>query len=193
MGMRWEALLERLPTDRFVVGVEVGVWQGRMSCALLRALPNLTLYMVDTWSPAAKGSEYRASGDKCANATPRDMVQALTTAIAGTQFAAERRRVWCMDSHTASLWFALAGSEPDFVFIDANHTRAAVMHDVEAWGGVVADGGLLCGHDYHSPRWGSEVDPAVDGYAAKYGYTVEAGEDHTWFIRKRVKRWRKRS
>jgi len=183
MGMWWEALAERLPKGHYIVGAEVGVWQGRMSCALLMSMPELYLYMIDTWTPAKPGSVYRSSGDKCANATQSDMNQAMITAKAATQFAADRRAMWCMDSLEASGAF-MEFPPIDFVFLDANHTRQAVSNDLQLWGDVVISGGLLCGHDYNSPRWGGEVNPAVDEYALRYGYEVEVGDDHTWFLRK---------
>jgi predicted O-methyltransferase YrrM len=37
----------------------------------------------------------------------------------------------------------------DTVFIDANHGFPAMLDDIEAWLPKIADGGVLCGHDYH--------------------------------------------
>lgn len=39
---------------------------------------------------------------------------------------------------------------PDLIFIDGDHNEASVRNDIECWQPLLAEGGLLCGHDYHS-------------------------------------------
>lgn len=39
----------------------------------------------------------------------------------------------------------------DWVYIDSNHTYAAVKADLEMWLPKVKDGGFICGHDYVLP------------------------------------------
>lgn len=41
---------------------------------------------------------------------------------------------------------------PDMIFVDGEHDEAAVRSDITNWQPLLADGGLLCGHDYH-PDW----------------------------------------
>jgi hypothetical protein len=46
-----------------------------------------------------------------------------------------------------------------FVFIDANHDKAHVTADIQAWLPKIAPGGILAGHDYGEP---CGVKEAVD-------------------------------
>ena len=48
---RWHCLLDRISDIKNPVGCEIGVYQGRMSAELLKARPDLTLYMIDSWTP----------------------------------------------------------------------------------------------------------------------------------------------
>ena len=52
-------------------------------------------------------------------------------------------------------------SNLDLVFIDADHSEAAVVYDICLWLPKVRPGGILCGHDYGSPKW-QGVKAAVD-------------------------------
>ena len=36
----------------------------------------------------------------------------------------------------------------DFVYVDARHDRLGVMDDLHAWWPKIADGGMMCGHDF---------------------------------------------
>jgi len=49
----------------------------------------------------------------------------------------------------------------DLVFIDADHAEGAVVHDICLWLPKVREGGIVCGHDYASPKWPG-VKAAVD-------------------------------
>ena len=53
----------------------------------------------------------------------------------------------------------------DIVFIDGDHTYAAVKADLEAWWPKVRAGGIFCGDDY---AW-SDVKRAVDAFAKTAG------------------------
>lgn len=58
-------------------------------------------------------------------------------------------------SHAAARF--LADAVFDLVFIDADHSYAAVRDDVAAWRSKVRPGGLLCGHDCEA-----RVTPALE-------------------------------
>jgi hypothetical protein len=61
----------------------------------------------------------------------------------------------------------------DFVYIDADHTEAAVREDLKAWWPKVRLGGILAGHDY------VQVSPTCkDGEVLRFG-VVEAVN---WFV-----------
>lgn len=69
------------------------------------------------------------------------------------------------------------------VFIDADHTRAAVTRDIELAMRLIKPGGLVCGHDYGVADWPG-VTLAVDSYALDspdYHAQREAGS--IWSLR----------
>lgn len=167
MSARTQAqeVLKRLPPGP-VVGAEVGVFRGLMSKALLER-PDLTLYMVDSWLPLPM---YRIDED--------DQESNLLMA---RRHAGDRGIVLHMDSLEAASSFP--DGFLDFVFIDADHSYAGVCKDIVAWLPKLKIGGLLSGHDYNNPgeKLGKDVKRAVDDCAKRFGFSVELGEDTTWF------------
>ncbi len=177
--VRANAVLRRLPEGP-VSGVEVGVFEGEMSAALLQRA-DLSLDMVDSW--AANGASYVAdSGDWHAAQSEEQQDAFFQQAKISTEFARERARMRRRPSTAAAL--ASPAHRYDFVFIDADHSYEGCKADIEAWVPKLKPDGLLCGHDYENPdcpQFG--VKRAVDEFAARHGYTVELGENLTWFIR----------
>jgi SAM-dependent methyltransferase len=171
-NLRAGEVLKRLPLGE-VVGVEVGVFRGYMSHALLEN-PNLTLYMVDNWV----GNEKFAHIGHGKASQPENK----RLAVANTAFATGRRFIF----HGESVEMAKeVPNDLDFVFIDADHSYKGVRDDIEAWKDKVKPGGLLSGHDYNNPNdpCGPEVKRAVDEAARKYGWEVTIGRNTTWFVR----------
>lgn len=154
MRMRWNCLLERLPSGP-IVGAEVGVLYGEMSAKLLER-NDLTLYMVDS-----------RTNDR------------LPTVLA--RFP-ERAKFLHMPSLEAAK--QIPDGSLDFVFIDADHTLPGVSSDWDAWKPKVKPGGLLCGHDYtgHSST-ANMVRHFIDGRIAEGKEVFELDDDETWFTR----------
>ena len=180
MKRRWDEIIERLPKDRPIIGAELGVWQGKLSRELLDGLPQLTLYMVDRWKAMPPGHAYLDSGSQVATANQELYDKAYETVVRLTTFAGNRARIMKMDIDE----FAKVPFDFDFVFIDADHTYEAVKKNIHDYLIRVADGGLLCGHDYdnkQSDKWG--VKKAVDEFVELGGFELEIGDDHTWFVR----------
>ena len=160
-------VLKRLP-DGDLTGAEIGIFQGRMSLALLKN-PHLILFMVDNWKAMPR---YRISEeDQKAN---HRMAR---------QNAVDRGIILHMDSWEAAR--KVPDKCLDFVFIDADHSYEGVSSDISLWKPKLKATGLLCGHDYANPNepCGMEVKRAVDEAAVKYGFTVELGRDSCWFAR----------
>ncbi len=165
--MRWDEILMRLPTDRPVVGVEVGVYRGENAFVLLDHRPLLTLCLVDTWKPYKGGADGRG--------TEADMRYARMRVMTMAGFYGRRAPIVNVASSAARKEFPDASV--DFVFVDAQHAYRAVKADIEAWRGAVKPGGWIGGHDYGSVRFPG-VKKAVDEV---FGGAVETGEDLTWF------------
>ncbi len=166
------------PLGGRLTGVEVGVFQGHTSEALLRELPELNLWMVDPWRPYVGRSTI---GDQSAER----LEQAMQTALFWTEFAARRRFVLREPSPQAASRFQDASL--DFVFIDGNHLYESVCADIDAWWQKLRPGGLLIGHDYGTGRdaeglWG--VKQAVDEFHSLTQRELKLGGDGTWCLQR---------
>lgn len=172
-------VLKRIAEIEKPKGVEVGVFTGKMSKALLEGHPGLFLHMVDSWK--GNGESYQGdSGDWHAGLSQEAQEGFRQQAYTNTDFAKDRRGVWTTDSVTAADWIE---PEQDFVFIDADHSYEGCKRDIEHWKLRVKSGGWLCGHDYENkdfPKFG--VTDAVNEFAAAHGFNIELGENFTWFI-----------
>lgn len=66
----------------------------------------------------------------------------------------------------------------DFVYIDGDHSRMAVLKDLHAWWPKLRKGGILAGHDIVCPgesleeNWGLEIQPSVIEFAEFYKSTI---------------------
>lgn len=176
-------VLKRIEGVPNPTGVEVGVFEGEMSSALLRNRPDLRLAMVDSWEAA--GAAYTGdSGDWHADLTNHDQERFYQNAVQNVEFAKGRAHIHKMRSTDAA---KLATPDKyDFVFIDADHSYEGCKADIAAWFPRVRDGGWLCGHDYENadfPKFG--VTHAVNEFVKKYGLELELGKNFTWFVWKR--------
>ncbi len=106
-------------------GAELGVDKGILFSMLLRTCPDLRLLGVDLFPDRERAKR----------------VPQLVSAFA------PRARVLEMRTTEASQQVSVG--EMDFVFIDADHSEAAVTQDIAAWRDKVKPGGWLGGHDYN--------------------------------------------
>lgn len=180
---RADAVLSRLNGAAKPKGVEIGVFAGEMSAALLRGNPKLHLDMVDSWEGA--GAAYDGdSGDWHAELTQDSQNDFMQRALDRVAFAGERARV--VRSRSAEAAQAVPDHSCDFVFIDADHSYQGCLADIEAWAPKVRPGGWLCGHDYDLPQFPKfGVTQAVTEYLARTGLSLDLGDNFTWFIKTR--------
>lgn len=162
-------------------GVEVGVFQGQMSAALLRGDPGLRLWMVDSWE--GDGAAYEGdSGDwhaTLSDASQDDFMQLARKRVA---FAGNRAVIGRARSTEAAS--VTPDASQDFVFLDADHSYEGVAADLRAWAPKVKPGSYIGGHDYENtdfPKFG--VTRAVDEFVAARGLTLELGGNFCWFAR----------
>lgn len=176
---RADAVLQRMPPG--ARGVEVGVFAGQMSAALLRGDPNLALIMVDSWE--ADGAAYEGdSGDWHASLSAPSQEEFLRAAQGRVKFAGDRAAIWRLRSVAAAEKFP--DEVADFVFLDADHSKEGCAADIAAWRPKVKSGGWLCGHDYENVEFpGFGVTVAVDEFVAREGLTLELGANFTWFVK----------
>lgn len=160
--------------DLSIYVVEVGVASGHCSRYLLEHVPDICLLLVDNW----------AVPDHPTKKTQESCDQAYES-------AAELLRQWPRNAF--GMWgdsvkaaTIIDDEFMDLVFIDADHRYPAVRDDIAAWWPKVRPGGILCGHDYFSPRngaggWG--VKQAVDEWSEQTGQVIEHRET-VWMTRK---------
>ena len=139
--------------------VEVGSWRGRsvayLGCEVLRSGKPIEVFAVDH----GVGGDTLAQPD-CGTMAPElvrnlydcGLNQVVTPIIARSVRAAA----------------VFADGSLDLVFIDADHSFAAVREDLRAWWPKVRPGGLLAGHDYAWPG----VASAVHEFFGRQGLVV---------------------
>jgi uncharacterized Rossmann fold enzyme len=162
-------------------GVEVGVFAGDMSAALLRGNPYLHLDMVDSWE--GEGAAYQGdSGDFHASLSQVAQDEFMRRAFDKVGFAGERAKI--VRKRSAEAAGAIPDQSRDFVFIDADHSREGCAADLRAWAPKVKPGGWLAGHDFENtdfPKFG--VTQAVNEFVKERGLTLEFGDNFTWFAK----------
>ncbi len=178
--LRAHQVLSRCPGA--TLGVEIGVFAGEMSRALLKASPELNLIMVDSWEGGGRAYEVD-SGDWHAGLAQQTQDEFMRQARKRVAFAGGRAEILHMRSVDAAGIGELDDCL-DFVFIDADHSYEGCAADIAAWAPQIRPGGLLCGHDYQNPGFPQfGVTRAVDEFVSRHGLTLELGENFCWFVK----------
>lgn len=179
MRKRWDEILDRLPKDRPVVLVELGVWRGANLVHLVDAHPLLVIYGVDVWKAPDSHSAYTATGDRLAQAPQHEYDMALWNLK--QRAAGYPGRVYLLRTDTVAASHLFLNESVDAVFVDADHSYEGCLRDIRAWAPKVKRGGWIGGHDIDHPEyplWG--VRRAVEeGLPSGH---IQLGEDHTWFV-----------
>lgn len=174
--LRAVSILTRIQSMIDPVGAEIGVFAGDLSKRLLRR-PDLTLYMVDSWTEAADGSAYQL-GDFHGKLNQHQQDEYCAMAVRVTRFAGARAKVLRKSSVDAAR--EITDESLDFVFIDADHSYEGCKADILAWFPKIKAGGLICGHDYDNPDF---PDWGVSRAVKELFTHVDLGENFTWFVR----------
>jgi hypothetical protein len=148
----WTRLLAHL-RPRTVL--EIGVWKGAFAEHLLRTAPSIERYvMIDPWRPLE-------AWNKPLNVSAAEFEAAYKTALARTEFAAERRLV--LRGTTAKMIDEVDEAGCELIYVDGDHTlRGAVIDLVAAWP-KLAVGGWLAGDDFSPSIWqhGASFEPTL--------------------------------
>ncbi len=140
--------------------LEVGSWMGRSARAFADNTAG-TVHCVDTWAD-------NAYGDAPAEITchPDWLWKEFRKNHADTIEAGQVIPVRATSTEGARI---LSGQTFDLIFIDAGHNYEDVIADINAWRPLLAEGGLLCGHDlYPNGPYHPGVLQAVDELIGKY-------------------------
>jgi len=178
LDIRAAALLSLIDDGRPMVGVEVGVYRGDLSAALLHARPQLCMLLVDSWGDPDRGSPYYQTGDHHASMTTAEQEAARQLCMSNIERFGYRAVTRHMKSAEAAL--RLSDRSVDFVFLDADHSFEGVTEDLNLWLPKIKDGGWIGGHDYANPALpDTKVKEAVDAF---FGEPPRLLDDMVWVM-----------
>ena len=182
-------------------GVELGVQFGAYAAENLSRWSKCERYaLVDSW-----GRSSTSNYNDLANVEPEEHERRFRAAIAAVKTYSEKVIV-CRDT-TVECAKKFGDFSFDWVYVDARHSRKAVLEDMRIWWPKLARNGLMCGHDYvdcefaarHGQDWcleqdgtrdetGGAVKGAVNEFAQKMKRQVQVGTHDgdwpSWCIRK---------
>lgn len=120
--------------------LEVGSWLGNTAIAMADA--GATVDCIDTWegTPGDLTGELAGLGGD-----PGKVMQEFLNRIGDRHN--KSIRPWRRTSAEAA---KMPWKPFDIIFIDADHSYEATKADIEAWLPHLAEGGIICGHDYNA-------------------------------------------
>lgn len=122
---------------------EVGCFRGRSIVSIGEIIKekNIELYAIDPFESVSNPT-YEEHG---VQSKKEGMLRDFTRNIQNNSLR-PNVRVVPMLSISAAL--AMIARELELVFLDGDHSYEAVKSDIEAWGPLLKEGGILCGHDW---------------------------------------------
>jgi hypothetical protein len=161
-------LLSALPPGG--AAAEIGVATGGFSEVILkRAQPRL-LHLVDPWEFQDRADYLEDRNNvpqEVADKRYNDVKARFARQIEGGQVALHR-------AYSVEAAQGVADGSLDWIFIDAMHTREAVLEDLAAWSPKVKKDGFILGHDYanhtRAREAGFGVVEAVQEFCQSQGY-----------------------
>lgn len=157
------------------VFVELGTWLGKS-----------TAFMLSSIQESGKAIRF-TSYDTFKGSVTEPEHQAIVAEHGGSLLAAARSNLaracgpdgpTCLvEADSVAAARLHADASVDFCFIDADHTEAGVIRDIEAWLPKMKPGGVIAGHDYDSPA----VAKAVDGLLGPV-YHVRRTSARCWLV-----------
>jgi len=162
------------------IGAEIGTQKGGYAKYLLENT-NLFLYLIDIW-------KHLEGYKDIANVSDVEQEKNLAeTRRAVAPYDGRYEIIRALSIDAAKMF---VDDELDFVYIDANHSYAATMKDLETWYPKVRVGGLIAGHDFLDGDniCGSEfgVKSAVTEFMEEKGqkFNITRGPWPTWWCLK---------
>lgn len=132
------------------VGVELGVHLGLNAMELLRVTKPKKLHLVDPWKEM-RSAEHK---DSWYQRVSQDEMDGYHDAVRKSFAPHVRRGV--IEIHRKASWDAMAEFEDgslDWVYVDGDHSYAAVKRDLETSYAKVRTGGMIGGDDYKLGGW----------------------------------------
>ena len=138
--------------------VEVGVASGCFTEQILATWPTCSrLFAVDCWG-AFDGNHI----------TDEDQEQRFKQVV---EKFASHSNVTIVRKYSREAAVDMPNESVDFIYIDADHSHAAALLDLQSWLPKLRRGGIMAGHDYYD---GCGVKSAVAEFCAENGIDVRA-------------------
>lgn len=166
-------------------GAEIGVHEGDFSRRLLRLVQPARLHLIDPWIYAASA--------ECAQSLYGGRHGRDQAHMDGRHAAVQRRfrreigtgQVTIHRRPSAEASAAFADGSLDWVYVDGDHRKEAVLRDLELYLPKLKAGGLLTGDDYGDGGWwGDGVRTAVDAFRARGSCALVEIRDRQFVLRK---------
>ena len=143
----YSEMVNKSPNGHFV---EVGTWMGKSAASLCALGPNIKLDCIDHFQGSPKERK-KTHKDRNVYGKCRNFLRPFWCTTRNKKCHTRRDnqlRILKTTSREGARRYA--NKSLDFVFIDADHTYAAVKDDIRCWLPKIKPGGVLAGHDYQS-------------------------------------------
>lgn len=171
-----DVLLPRIPHGGTYL--EVGVFFGRSLAFVGKERPDLRLIACDQWLdewedageklPVGPDRERRDLYGGMYNAFRVIMMEHAPEVMTGAKRPGGAVRI--LRGNSAQKLGELPDASVDAAFLDGDHTHVGLLADIHHAKRIVKPGGIIAGHDFHDPKWGSDVTRAVrDEFLFKVG------------------------
>lgn len=162
-------------SDKNLIGVEVGVYEGDNALSLLKRSSIKKLYLVDPYESYTSLFYPKGfSGERL------EVIEATAKA---KLFPFDNKVIWIKETSDKAL--SKIPKNLDFVYIDGNHSYKYVKKDIENYYSKLKEGGVLSGHDFtmtpsNVPNESGVIEAVVE-FAIKNNLKFRV-EDSDWWI-----------
>jgi hypothetical protein len=164
-----------LRVGREAIGAEVGTHDGAMSRELLKAIPRLTLYMVDRWKPYTDAERAEFPRSRIVQTTDEKKWKEIEDQA--NMVADPYDRAYILKGDSVHMADEVEDGSLDFVFIDSDHSYEGAKREMAAWIPKIREGGWLMGYDYGDGR-----DAAVTKAVAELGKPYKSVSGWIWTV-----------
>lgn len=156
-----------------ISGIEIGTQCGDLTRQILWSLPQAQLYTIDPWEHRDK-AEFEAGEPQEYHDNNRQFAEERLWA---PEFK-DRVVVLAMRSADAQPWIVERnpGKKFDFVWIDGDHSEQGIVTDLDLYESLVAEGGILGGHDC------GLAHPLTEIILKRFDRSLNTGNDYTWYV-----------
>lgn len=155
----------------FTAGAEIGVWKGEFSARLCEGNPRLRMLCVDPWI------SYPAWRDTKNTLTDQEAAAFMEAAYHAANERLMSANAMIIREFSTVAAESVPNASLDFVYIDGNHGKDAVLEDLAAWTPKIRPGGFISGHDYREQA----KKPFIQVMAAVKQWTSNQGIA-PWFV-----------